>query len=121
MIHKYEELKFWQQSRTLAILVYQKTEGFPDKEKYGLTSQNRRAAVFVLSNIEEGSARLSDKEFIRFMNIAMGSLYELSTQVDISREIGYLSKEDFELIRKEVISITKMMSRFKSNLYSKMQ
>lgn len=118
MIHKYEELHFWQQSRALAILVYKKTENFPDSEKFGLTSQIRRSAVSVPSNIAEGAARLSNKEFIRFMNISMGSLCELSTQIDIAKEVGYMNEQDFEFLRKEVISITKMMSRFRSKLYS---
>jgi len=120
MIHKHEDLQFWQKSKALAVLVYKKTEDFPAFEKFGLTSQIRRAAVSVPSNIAEGAARLSDKEFIRFMNIAMGSLYELSTQIDIAREIGYMKRSDFEILRKELISITKMMSRFRSNLHSKL-
>ena len=120
MIHKYEELKFWQQSKALAVTVYEKTNEFPVSEKFGLTSQLRRAAVSVPSNIAEGAARLSNKEFIRFMNIAMGSLYELSTQIEIAMEIGYLSASDFETLRKEVTSITRMMSRFRSKLYSQL-
>lgn len=119
MIHKYEELQFWQQSRSLAIEIYRRTESFPESEKFGLTSQIRRAAISVPSNIAEGSARLSDKEFIRFMNIAMGSLYEVATQLDIAKEIGILSSSDFELLIKEVNSVTKMMSRFRSNLFAK--
>lgn len=118
VIHKYTELKFWQHSRAHAIQVYQITDSFPNSEKFGLTSQLRRAAVSVPSNIAEGSARLSNKEFIRFMIIAMGSLYELSTQLDIANEIGYIENSDFEILKKEVNSVTRMMSKFRSNLFA---
>lgn len=77
----------------LVKLIYQLTDKFPDKEKYRLTDQMCRAVVSIPSNIAEGGARKSTKEFMRFVSIAIGSLAELRTQVVIAKELGYTNKE----------------------------
>ncbi|MBI4022863.1 four helix bundle protein [Candidatus Berkelbacteria bacterium] len=93
-------LDAWKESLKLAKLIYELSQRFPDSERYGLVSQMRRAAVSVLSNIAEGAARNSRKEFAQFLSIAQGSLSELEAQVIISQELGYIadSAEVLELL-----------------------
>ncbi|MCB9284185.1 MAG: four helix bundle protein [Lewinellaceae bacterium] len=88
MDHK--ELEAWKNGIALVTAIYQITEGFPKGELFGLTNQIRRCAVSIPSNIAEGAARNSDKDFIRFLYIALGSCAELETQLIISRKIGIL-------------------------------
>jgi four helix bundle protein len=89
------DLDVWKQSIILVTEIYEITKGFPKDELFGLTSQIRRSAISVPSNISEGSARNQSKEFIRFLQISQGSLSELETQLIISRELGYCSSERF--------------------------
>ena len=90
------QLIVWQESMKLVRLVYQVTREFPREEIYGLTNQLRRAAVSIPSNIAEGAARVGNREFIQFLNIAQGSLSEVETQLLIAKDLGYL-KEGTEL------------------------
>ncbi|WP_404416370.1 four helix bundle protein [Vreelandella aquamarina] len=90
-MRKHQELRVWQQSMDLVEQIYTLTKHFPSEERYGLTSQMRRCAVSIPSNIAEGAARGSTLEFIRFLHIAQGSLSELETQVLIARRLSYLS------------------------------
>ncbi|MCZ8230485.1 four helix bundle protein [Flavobacterium sp.] len=91
MNHK--DLEVWKKSMDLVLQVYQITNLFPDTEKFGLTSQMRRAAVSIPSNIAEGAARKSDKEFIQFLYIALGSLAEVETQYLIAIRLQYLNED----------------------------
>lgn len=86
-MHNLKELKIWQKAIDMAEEVYQLTSDFPKEEKYGLTSQIRRSAISVPSNIAEGAGRNSNKEFIHFLGISNGSSYELQTQLIISRNL----------------------------------
>jgi len=88
--NSYRDLIVWQKAMELTKQVYQMTLSFPQDEVYGLTSQIRRCAVSIPSNIAEGRGRNSDKEFIRFLNIALGSLYELQTQLELAQAFQYL-------------------------------
>ena len=90
MARAHHNLAAWQQAIALVKAVYTLSEQFPPKEAYGLTSQMRRAAVSIPSNIAEGAAGNSSKEFAHFLTLARGSLSELETQVVISRELGYI-------------------------------
>lgn len=92
MKRKHHDLDAWQVSIDLVKDVYCLTSSFPSHEVYALTSQIRRCAVSVPSNIAEGSARLTTKEFIHFLGIARGSLSELETQLIIALELGYLTQ-----------------------------
>jgi four helix bundle protein len=87
----HKDLDVWRKSMELAKLVYEVTAGFPNEERYGLASQMRRAAVSIPSNIAEGAARYSGKEFGRFIGISQGSYAELETQCILARELGYLA------------------------------
>ena len=106
MKRAHKRLDVWRESMTLATDIYKLTELFPKSEIYGLTSQMRRAAVSVPSNIAEGAARYSDKEFSQFLNIAGGSLSELDTQIEISLNLGYLTEDHRYKIDRRVSSIS---------------
>jgi four helix bundle protein len=90
IVKSYRDLIAWQKSMDLALLIYSITESFPPKENYGLTSQVRRAAVSVASNIAEGHSRNNTGEFKQFLGIAYGSLAELETQIMLSNKLGYI-------------------------------
>ncbi len=89
-MRKHHELRVWQEAISLVKDVYQTTASFPKEEIYALTSQMRRAAVSIPSNIAEGAARTGDKEFLQFLSISRGSLSELETQLIIAKELGYM-------------------------------
>jgi four helix bundle protein len=89
----YRDLRIWQEAVDLALVIYRATAEFPKHELYGLTSQMRRAAVSVSSNIAEGKGHSSDGDFGRFLFHARGSLLELQTQIVIARGLEYLTKE----------------------------
>ena len=86
----YRDLIVWQKSMKLARVAYQLSNGLPSKEAFGLVSQLRRAAVSVPSNIAEGHGRLTDLQFRHFPGNARGSLYELQTQIEVARDLGFL-------------------------------
>jgi len=92
---KFEKLDVWQKAVAFADLFYSKTKSFPSDERFGLTNQMRRAAVSVSSNIAEGSARISDADFARFVEIATGSLFEAVSESTVAKRQGYLSNESF--------------------------
>lgn len=102
----HKKLDVWRESIALATVVYKITEAFPKSEIYGLASQMRRASVSVPSNIAEGAARFSSKEFAQFLNIAGGSLSELDTQIEIAFNLNYISAEQREEIDHRIESIT---------------
>ena len=90
----YKDLEAWQCAMALVLDVYHFTAGFPRNEMFGLTSQLRRAAVSVASNIAEGKGRFSDRELSQFLAVARGSVFEIETQVTIALELGFLAKPD---------------------------
>ena len=94
MKRKHHDLHVWQEARVLVKDVYTVTKQFPREEIYALTSQMRRAAVSVPSNISEGAARTSKKEFLQFLSIARGSLSELETQGILTTDLGYIENNE---------------------------
>ncbi len=101
----YHNLKIWQKSRKLVLVVYKLTEKFPSSEMYGLTSQMRRAVISVVLNIVEGDRRSSRKEFLRFLDIAEGSLTELEACLELALDLAFITKEEYQQVedlRKEV-------------------
>jgi four helix bundle protein len=88
MVRSFRDLVVWQRSIQTAVAVYRLTQKFPKEETYGLTSQMRRAAVSIPSNIAEGHGRLSTGEYRQFLGVARGSNFELQTQIEIARELG---------------------------------
>ena len=95
---RHHDLQAWQIAMRLARESYELTKGFPREEMYGLTSQIRRSAVSVPSNVAEGAARASTKEFLQFLNIARSSMSELETQVLLARDFGFLDEKSFDSI-----------------------
>jgi four helix bundle protein len=110
MANSYKELRVWKRSIDLALAVYRHTENFPKHELYGLTSQLRRAAVSVPSNIAEGKGRSSDKELILFLHHSRGSLLEIETQLFIARELAYIEEPQAKDLLAEVESVAKALN-----------
>lgn len=108
-VKSYKDLTVWQKAFELSLKTYKTTNSFPKEELYGITSQIRRAAIAIPSNIAEGCARQGTKEYIHFLNIAYASAAELETQILIAKEIGILSFEDFNKINMLLIEIMKML------------
>jgi four helix bundle protein len=103
------ELKVWQKSIDLCAEIYTVTGSFPDREKYGLTSQIRRCTVSIASNIAEGAGRNTKGEFRQFLGIAKGSGYELLTQIIISHKLNFIEDETKQKLVSEVDEIHKMI------------
>ncbi len=106
-IHK--DLLVWQKSIKFVKRLYEITEPFPVNEKFGLANQIRRAGVSIPSNIAEGAARNSNKEYLQFLYIALGSASEIDTQLIIAEELGYIKYTGTEL-ETELTTISKMLS-----------
>lgn len=110
----HKDLQVWQKSMDLVVTIYQLSAQFPSEEKYGLISQMRRSAVSIPSNISEGAARNSTKEYIRFLYISLGSLSELETQLMIANRLNQLNnmlEEEVTEIRKMLISLIKKLEQ----------
>lgn len=109
-IKSHKDLKVWQESMDFVLHIYKVTKDFPSCEQFGLTSQMRRASVSIPSNIAEGSGRKGEKEFCRFLYIALGSLSEVETQIDISNRLGYISEDSCKKTESKIYFIRKMLS-----------
>ena len=105
----YRELIVWRKSIRFVSRIYYATIEFPDHEKYGLTNQLRRSSISIPSNIAEGFGRRADKEFIRYLHIAMGSLFEIQTQLLIALQLHYVRPVRFKLLYKESREIERML------------
>ena len=110
MAQSYKDLVAWQKSMDLVVEIYRATEGFPKHELYGLTSQIRRAAVSVPSNIAEGQAHYSKPEFRHFLRHARGSLAEVETQLLIARRLNYLSQPPTDKLLNSVAEIGRILN-----------
>ncbi|REC79189.1 four helix bundle protein [Chryseobacterium elymi] len=115
-MHNFEKLLFWQKSIVLAKNVYIICQEISNDEKYGLISQIKRSAVSIPSNIAEGSGRNGSKEFNHFLAVALGSAFELQTQLILVRELNLLSEEKINALLSEVSEIQRMIYSFKNNL-----
>ena len=113
-IKSHKDLKVWQESMTLVTQIYKISEDFPKHEVYGLSSQIRRAAVSIPSNIAEGAGRKGENEFTRFLYIALGSLSEVETQLEISERLNYIN--NIEDINKSIYYIRNMLSNLIKSL-----
>ena len=115
----YTELFVWQKSMELVTSVYKESSNFPKEEIYGLISQIRRCAVSIPSNIAEGFGRKSQQDFIRFLKISMGSLFELQTQLRIAKNLEYLEVDKFNTVFEETREIERMLSAFIQSITDK--
>ncbi len=108
----YEKLLIWQKAMDLARLIYMVTKSFPKEELFGLTSQMRRSAVSIPSNIAEGSQRSGAKDFAHFILMAKGSLAELKTQTILAKDATYLSNQHFTDTIEKIEELDKMLRSF---------
>ena len=115
-MHQFKELLIWKKSRSFCSEIYLATSLFPVDEKFGLTNQLRRSAVSIPSNIAEGSSRNSNKDFARFLEIAIGSAYEMETQLLIACDLGFLQNDSMNSLICQLQEIIKMISKFRSTL-----
>lgn len=114
-LYTFEKLDVWKESIKLASNIYNYTKAFPDDEKFGLTSQMRRCSVSISSNIAEGTSRLTNKDKSHFMTIAYSSALELLNQTIISKELNFISEENYKSIRLEVESITNKINALRKH------
>ena len=110
MSHRYQDLIAWQKAKAFAAEVYRATELFPKAEIYGLTSQLRRAAVSVASNIAEGQGRLTKGEFCHFLGHARGSLLELETQLAIALDLHFLSNDECTKLTEQSSEVRRLLN-----------
>lgn len=115
----FKELKVWQKAIELVTNTYMITQKFPKEEIYGLTSQIRRSAVSIPSNIAEGCGRRTDKDFSNFLGISLGSSFEFETQLIICRNLNFISKEDFIPLESEIQHIQNMLIKLISSIEAK--
>jgi four helix bundle protein len=112
----FEKLDVWQKSVGLADVIYLQTRIFPTEERFGLTNQMRRAAVSISSNIAEGSSRMSQADFGRFIEIAAGSVFELTSQAFIAKKQRFLSETEFSAIYLAAEELSRMLSGLRKSL-----
>ena len=115
----FRQLKVWEKSHALVMVVYATTQRFPKEEIYGLTSQIRRAAVSIPANIAEGCGKEGDIEFRRYLLIAMGSASELEYLLMLAHDLKYLEDTNYQSLHESVIEIRRMLNSFIVNLKSR--
>lgn len=108
----FRDLLIWQKAMTLVTNCYNVTAGFPKYEQFGLTSQIRRCSISIPSNISEGFGRKSNKEYCRFLNISLGSLFEFQTQIEIAYNLQYITKDNFNQLYEDSRELERMLSSF---------
>jgi four helix bundle protein len=111
MQYSFEKLDVWKKSKDFAVKIYRATQSFPKEEKFGLVSQLRRASVSVSSNIAEGSSRTTANDQARFYTIAYSSVIEVLNQIIISKELNFMSVENYTMLRSDIEEITAMLNR----------
>jgi four helix bundle protein len=119
VMNSYKDLTVYQKAISLSVDIYKQTDSFPKNELYGLTSQIRRCAVSIPSNIAEGQRRGHKNEYIQFLRIAYGSGAELETQLLIANKIGYLKDRVYEILIIQLEEIMKMLNKLISVLSNK--
>jgi len=115
-MHNYKEMKIWQKGRMLVKEIYQLTQKFPSDERFGLTSQARRAAVSIPLNISEGAGRGTDKDFSHFLDLARGSVNEVETLIFLSNDLEYISIEEVNYLLVKTEELGKMIVAFQTKL-----
>lgn len=115
-IQSFEDLLVWQKARSLASQIYKATENFPRHELFGLTSQIHRAAVSIVANIAEGSARHTSATFANHLDIAIGSAAELLAHLHIAEDIGYLPTDTKKPLVTQLVEVSKMVHRLHTTI-----
>ena len=109
-IFSFEKLEVWQLARHFVGAIYHETATFPDHERFGMTSQIRRAAISIISNIAEGNSRQTGKEKARFFEIAYSSINEVLSQIIIAHDLGYISEENYNSLRKSIEELSNKLN-----------
>ena len=117
-MRNFRNLRIWQMAVEQVITIYSVTQSFPPEEKFGLSSQMRRAGVSIASNIAEGCGRNSDPDLMRFLDISMGSLLELETQIEISKRLGYIALDNAQLVTHKLVHLQVAINNYKRFLKS---
>jgi four helix bundle protein len=115
-MQRFTDIRVWQRSYALALSVYRVTASFPAAERFGLTSQLRRAAVSIPTNIAEGSKRRKGQDYARFLNISEGSLAETENLVMLSRDLGFISSDKVGPLLKEISEISRMLATLRAKV-----
>ena len=108
----FRNIQVWQKSHQLVLEIYKLTATFPAEEKFGLTSQMRRSASSVPTNIAEGTGRGSDADFARFLQISLGSTCELEYQLILGKDLNFIDQKSYQFFESEITSIKKMLGAF---------
>ena len=116
MVRDFRRLKVWEKSHVLTLEVYELSGSFPKAERYGLTSQLRRASVSISANIAEGCGRETQVEFARFLDIAMGSASEVEYLLLLANDLEYIQEDDYASIVAQVIEIKRMLAGLRGQL-----
>ena len=120
VMRDFRKLEVAAHARDLVVVVYESTARFPAQERYGLAAQMRRTAVSVASNIAEGTGRGGEREFLRFLYIALGSATELAIQVDLAMALGFLNVEDGESLVDRTNHVQRMLNRLTGSVRQKL-
>lgn len=112
----FRDLLIWQKAMALVTTCYSTTNNFPKEEIFGLTSQIRRCSISIPSNISEGFGRNTNKDYYRFLTIALGSLFEFQTQIEIAYNLNYISEEIFNQLYEDSRELERMMSSFMNKI-----
>ncbi|MEM6285226.1 MAG: four helix bundle protein [Chloroflexota bacterium] len=115
----FRSLKVWEKSHQLTLNVYRSTQNFPADERFGLTSQIRRAASSIPANIAEGCGRNTERELAQFMQISMGSASELEYHLLLSRDLKYLNEQDYQALNDATVEVKRMLAPFINRLRGK--
>jgi four helix bundle protein len=118
-IKSFTDLNAWKEGHKLVLIIYKISSDFPEKEIFCLTSQMRRCAVSITSNIAEGFSRGTNKDKCQFYSIAQGSLTELQNQLIIARDVGYIENSEFQEIAEQTIVVNKLLYGLKRIKYTK--
>lgn len=105
----FRKYNVWEQSHKLTLDIYSLTKNFPSEEKYGLTSQIRRACSSIPTNIAEGCGKISEKDFARYLGISFGSASELEYLILLSKDLNFIDNEKYQLIHQEIVAIKKQL------------
>lgn len=116
-MRNFRNYEVWKKSHQFTLIVYNISQKFPKEEMFGLTSQLRRACLSIPTNIAEGTARNSEKEFAYFLNIASGSASEVEYLIEFSKDIEYIDKEEFSKLNSGIVEVRKMLN----SLYAKIK
>jgi len=113
-VYSFEKLEVWKEAIALVSLIYKSTETFPTEEKFGLTSQLRRASVSIASNLAEGTSRKTKKDKAHFTTISFSSAMEVLNQLIISKDLGFLTEDNYTLARHKIEKITNMLNALRN-------